>query len=150
MDARLSPCALSAYTYIRRTIVSLMRRWLDTVAICFVGHRTQRRRMPSTRTPLNLRFMLERDFNDSLSPRHRNDSFSTNFFWEWRIHFHLFSCSQPFFPPSFSTTVRSCLFDFPFLIRRIDFFHPVLATNPSLELEQLELLAVNFWSGKPS
>lgn len=132
------------------TIVSLMRRWLDTVAICFVGHRTQRRRMPSTRTPLNLCFMFERDFNDSLSPRHRNDSFSTNFFWEWRIHFHLFSCSQPFFPPSFSTTVRSCLFDFPFLIRRIDFFHPVLATNPSLELEQLELLAVNFWSGKPS
>lgn len=80
------------------TIVSLMRRWLDTVAICFVGHRTQRRRMPSTRTPLNLRFMLERDFNDSLSPRHRNDSFSTNFFWEWRIHFHLFSCSQTLFP----------------------------------------------------
>lgn len=101
----------------------------------------------SSKSPLHARERLQRL---SVSPFHRNDSFSTNFFWEWRIHFHLFSCSQPFFPPSFYTTVRSCLFDFPFLIRRIDFFHPVLATNPSLELEQLELLAVNFWSGKPS
>lgn len=158
MDARLSPCALSAFahTHVRRTI-GLMRRWLDTVAICLVGHRTQPRQMPSTRTPLNLRFMLGRGSNNSLFRHHWNDSSfdSSNFFWKRRVvdSFPLLLLSFPVtklaYPlphqPSFSTTIRSCLFDFPSNSSSYRFFPSLESSNESvLRIAPL----VNFWSGK--
>lgn len=145
MDARLSPCALSAFTH-TRTIVSLVRRW-RWWHVCLVGHRTQRRQMPSTRTPLNLQQHSPSTI-PSIPPPPSSGRRVVNSF-----PFHLFPYSSsyrnlPIPRYSSSSTLFSslfrhfvpCLFDFP----PYRSFPPRLGNES--ELEQLESL--NLCSGK--